>query len=117
VLKGMNHDDAPAQYMKNKSGAKPPQQQDVNTPAMPVVWARDNKNADGKVNKTLTTTMGAATDLTNEGLRRLLVNAAYQFTGLEVPAKADVELVGKYEPSFYGFDGHKKGVKPADLLK
>jgi len=117
VLKGMNHDDEPASYPKTKSGTKPPVQQDVNDPAMPVVWTRENKNTAGTVNKTLTTTMGAATDLTNEGLRRLLVNAAYQFTGLEVPAKADVELVGDYKPTFYGFDGHKKGVKPADLQK
>jgi hypothetical protein len=61
--------------------------------------------------------MGAATDLTNEGLRRLIVNAAYAFTGLEVPAKADVTLVGEYNPSAYGFNGFKKGVKPADLAK
>jgi hypothetical protein len=29
-----------------------------------------------------------------------------------VPEKANVSLVGTYEPSKYGFDGFKVGVKP-----
>jgi hypothetical protein len=61
--------------------------------------------------------MGASVDLENEALRRLLVNAAYWCVGLEdkIPEKADVALVGEYHPSFFGFNGFKKGVKPADL--
>jgi len=86
-----------------------------NDPMQPVVWLREPTNGAGKKNRILTTTMGSATDLKNEGLRRLLVNAAYSFTGLDVPAKANVDLVGDYQPSMYGFAGHKKGVKPADL--
>jgi hypothetical protein len=39
----------------------------------------------------------------------LLVNAAYAFTGLDVPAK-----VGEYTPTMYGFNGFIKGRKPAD---
>ena len=62
--------------------------------------------------------MGAATDLVNEGLRRLIVNAAYSFTGLEVPAKADVTIDGDYKPTFYGFiKDFKTTLKPADLEK
>lgn len=86
-----------------------------NEPMQPVVWLREPTNEAGKKNRILTTTMGSATDLKNEGLRRLLVNAAYEFTGLEVPAKAEVDLVGDFQPSMYGFGGHKKNVKPADL--
>ena len=59
--------------------------------------------------------MGAATDLLNEGLRRLIVNGVYQAAGLEVPAKANVDIVGDYQPRMFGFDGEKKGVKPDDL--
>jgi hypothetical protein len=36
-------------------------------------------------------------------------------TGLEVPAKADVALVGAYKPTRFSFNGYTKGVKPADL--
>ena len=113
VLKGMEPTDAPADYKKKAKGVE----QGVNDPMMPVVWTHDFKNEDGKVNHTLCTTMGAATDLTNESLRRLVVNASYQFTGLEVPAKADVTIIGDYAPSAYGFNGFKKGVKPEELQK
>jgi hypothetical protein len=112
VLKGMNPSDEPADYKKKRSNDK--QEQGVNDPLMPVAWTREVKNDAGKTNKVLCTTMGAATDLENEGLRRLIVNAAYAFTGLEVPAKADVTIVGEYHPTMYGFGGYKKGQKPSD---
>ena len=115
VLKGMNPTDAPADYKKPRATDK--QEQPVNDPMMPIAWTREVKNSAGTVNRILCTTMGAATDLTNEDLRRLVVNAVYSFTGLEVPAKADVSLIGTFEPTFYGFNGFKKGVKPADLAK
>jgi len=88
-----------------------------NDPMMPVVWLRTPKNEAGKTNKILTTTMGSATDLKNEGLRRLIVNASYAFTGIEVPERADVTVVGTFEPTMYGFNSFKKGLKPADLAK
>ena len=113
VLKGMTADTAPADYKKKRATDKA--EQGVNDPMMPVAWTRVNDNAFGKGNKVLCTTLGSSTDLANEGLRRLIVNAAYAFTGLDVPAKADVAIVGEFSPTFYGFDGHKKGVKPADL--
>jgi hypothetical protein len=114
VLKGMKPTDEPADYKKNRADK---QEQGVNSPAMPVAWLRVNDSDLGKGNKALCTTMGSATDLQNEGLRRMIVNAAYSFTGLEVPAKADVTLVGDYKPTMYGFDGFIKGRKPADMLK
>lgn len=99
VLKGMKPNDPPVE------GAK-------NNPLMPVVWLRDYKGS-----KILTTTMGAAVDLENEALRRLLVNAAYWATGMteQIPAKADVEYVGEYKPLWFGFGKFAKGVKPDDL--
>ncbi|HXH59976.1 MAG TPA: ThuA domain-containing protein [Fimbriimonadaceae bacterium] len=103
VVDGLHDDDQPANIEKQNSLG---QNQPVNDPMMPIVWTRG---------KTLTTTMGAATDLLNEGLRRLIVNGAYWMTGLDVPAKADVTLVGDYKPSPFGFGGYKKGVKPGDL--
>ena len=109
VLKGMKPEDEPADYKKKRATDKA--EQGINDPAMPVIWTRTHA---GK-NKILTTTMGSATDLANESLRRIIVNAAYSFTGLEVPATADVTLIGDYKPSFYGFNGFIKDVKPADL--
>ena len=54
-------------------------------------------------------------DGTNEGLRRLLTNTCYWLLELKVPSLADVELVGEYSPSPFGFGTYKKGVKPSEL--
>jgi hypothetical protein len=104
VLTGMKPTDPPVEGKKND-------------PMQPLVWLRNYRNETGKTNKIVTTTMGAATDLQSEDLRRLLVNAAYWAVGLEdkIPAKADVSYIGEYRPSMYGGNGFKKGVKPADL--
>lgn len=123
-LKGMNPSDEPADYKKkNRAGVE----QGVNDPAMPIAWTREVKNEAGKTNKVVCTTMGAATDLQSEGLRRLLVNSVYWASGIEVPAKTDVTYVDPYQPLMYGtkdgqpesdphrFRAFKKGVKPEDL--
>lgn len=86
-----------------------------NTPHQPLAWHRLHKNAAGKINKVFCTTMGSATDLRDESLRRLLVNSVYWGLDLEVPTKADVQLVGDFQPSAYSFNGFRKGVKPDDL--
>lgn len=110
VLAGMKPDDQPASYSKKrKDGVEQP----INDPMMPVAWTREMKNEAGKTQKIFCTTMGAATDLTNEGLRRLVVNGVFWGLGLDVPAKADVTTVGPYEPLMYGFNGSHKNVSPA----
>jgi hypothetical protein len=104
VLSGMKPDDPPVTGPKND-------------PLMPLIWVREYTGDAGKTSKIVATTAGAAVDLQNEDFRRLLVNACYWTLGLEknIPAKADVDYVGEYKPSFFGFGGGKKGVKPLDL--
>jgi hypothetical protein len=113
VLQGMRPSDPPADYKKSRASDR--KEQGINEPMMAVAWTRRYTNTDGKVNKVFCTTMGAATDLQSEGLRRLVVNAVYWGLGLDVPAKADVRYIDPYRPSMYGFNGFKRGVKPADL--
>jgi type 1 glutamine amidotransferase len=112
VLKGMKPTDAPADHTTRKG--KPRKQND---PMMPIAWVKTYKSASGKTGRVFTTTMGASQDLLSEGLRRLLVNACYWAVGLEarIPARADVDLVGKYEPRRFGEKAFQKGVRPADL--
>jgi hypothetical protein len=109
----MKPDDAPADHKKGGRNG----QQGVNDPMMPVAWAREVKNSSGKTNKVVCTTMGAATDLTSEGLRRLVVNSVFWGLGVDVPKQADVTPVGDYQPSKYSFNAFKKGVKAADHAK
>lgn len=87
-----------------------------NDPMMPVAWTKSYTTASGKQARVFTTTMGAATDLTNEALRRLIVNASFWALKMEekIPDKANVEIVGEYNPSRFSFGGFKKGVKPED---
>ncbi len=54
---------------------------------MPLVWVRHYTGEQGKTSKVFTTTMGAAVDLENEGLRQLLVNAAYWAAGLKIKSR------------------------------
>ncbi len=100
VLKGMNPDDA------------------INTDkkALPVAWTKTYTGDRGKTSTIFTTTMGHAGDFQDENFRRLMVNACYWCLGLgdKIPAKSNVEIVGKYEPNAIGFGGFKKGIKPAD---
>ncbi len=113
VLAGMKPEDEPLKdkTKKNHTGVE----QGLNEPMMPIAWTREYKNESGNTNKVLCTTTGAATDLLNESLRRMVVNAVFWGTGLEVPKMADVTLVDEYKPSFFGFKGYRKGLKPADL--
>jgi hypothetical protein len=113
VLKTLAPDSEPADYRKPRSTDK--QEQGVNDPPMAVAWTRLNRNDNGTTNRIVTTTMGSATDLENEGLRRLVVNGVYWGLGLDVPAKADVSFVDEYAPSFYGFDGFRKGLRASDF--
>jgi hypothetical protein len=103
VLEGMKPGDKPIEGPKNN-------------PMMPVAWVKTYRGEKGKTSRVFATTMGASQDLLSEGLRRLLVNASFWALGLEdkIPDRANVELVGTYEPLPFGFGGFKKGVKPSD---
>ncbi|MCX7424390.1 MAG: hypothetical protein NTW96_01935 [Planctomycetia bacterium] len=103
VLEGMKPGDKPVAGPKND-------------PMMPIAWTNTYRGDGGKTGRAFTTTMGAAVDLKSEGLRRLLVNAAYWCLGMEdkIPARANVDLVGEYDPSYFGFGQFKKNVKPSD---
>ena len=103
VLAGMNPTDEPVEGRKNES-------------MMSMAWAKTYQGTGGQTGRVFTTTMGAATDLNSEGLRRLLINAAYWCVGLEdqIPPKSNADLVGKYDPLPFGFGKYEKGVKPSD---
>ena len=116
VLSSLHPTDPPSTRSKATSAGV---EQGVNDPMMPIVWLRQPVNAAGKRNHVLTTTMGAATDLQNEGLRRLLVNGCLWSVGLsnKITDRLNVNLVGEYAPSKFGFGAFKKGVKPSDLAQ
>lgn len=93
-------DDADADYgMRPDDG---PPVAEKNDPMMPVAWTKSYKIPGGAQGRVFSTTMGSATDLNNEGVRRMLVNAAYWALGMEdsIPDSGSaVGIVGRYEPS------------------
>jgi hypothetical protein len=119
VLSGMKPTDPSATW--TKQWTKDKSTHGANDPMMPVAWVCENKSPGG-TNRVFCTTMGAATDMENEGLRRLVVNAAYWAFKLDVPARADVAFVDEYKPSAYTFKGmrngkyvgYRRGLTPAD---
>ena len=99
VLKGMRPEDPPSDKVM-----------------MPLAWTKYYPTAKGKA-RVFMTTMGASQDFENEGFRRMVVNACFWTLGLDgrIPPKTDVEFVGPYRPTRFGFNVFRKGMFPADL--
>lgn len=89
----------------------------VNDPMMPVAWTNAYTEPSGQTARVFVSTMGAADDLLNGGLRRLLVNAAYWAAGLEnkIPREADVAFIGEYHPHSFLSGTFTPGLKPSDF--
>ncbi len=104
VLEGMKPDDKPVTSAKND-------------PLMPLAWIKPYQLEGGQQGTAFCSTFGSGVDFESEDGRRLIVNAAYYLLGLEDQIKPDanVEVVGTYEPTFFGFGQFQKGKKPADF--
>lgn len=102
------------QSLKGMEPGSPP---NFDKSIMPVAWIKSYTGEAGKTSRVFFTTMGAAVDLQSEDLRRLLVNACYWAVGMEdqIPEKSNVEFVGEYTPTFFGFGTDKKGLRPQDF--
>jgi len=74
-----------------------------NDPLQPSSWLHPYVAPNGTKGMSFCTTMGASVDLVSEGLRRIIVNAAFYLNGLEVPPSANVAYVDPFYPTFYGF--------------
>lgn len=97
----------------------PPTKGPKNDPLQPLIWLRDYQYEDGKPGRIIGSTIGAAVDFENPGLRRFFVNSAYWATGLEsqITDSLNADPVGDYKPSPFGFNKFRKGTKVDDLRK
>lgn len=110
VLQGMSPDSPMASGIKRTVDGF---SQDLNQPMMPILWLMPGAQ------RVVTYTMGAATDLLNEGVRRVIINSSLYCLSLEskITPKLDVRLVGDYRPSAFGFGGYIKGRRVKELAQ
>jgi len=101
VLRGMRPDDGPS-----------------DKPQMPLAWTKSHPTARGSA-RVFMTTMGASQDFESESFRRMVVNACFWTLGLEdrILPKTNVDFVGTYAPTPFGFNTSRKGLTPAMLAE
>ena len=110
-LSGDGHAIVLGQILSGMSPQDTPVTDQRNDPMMPIAWTRTHNG--GRV---FVTTMGSADDLPNEGVRRMLVNAALWSLGMDDKIKPDldVSIIGEYNPTPFGFGKFIPGKRPAD---
>ena len=78
-------------------------QYNPNEPMMPIAWTKSYQIPNGAKGKVFASTIGSSTDLLTEGTRRMIVNAVFWCLDMDVPEKANVDIVGAYHPTGYAF--------------
>lgn len=89
-------------------------------PLQPVAWLKEYRTPEGTAAGTsFCTTFGSSCDFDDENLRRLLLNAAFFLTGVEIPEKTDVSYIDPFQAS--AFRNHRTSdyyralnLKPSD---
>ncbi len=116
ALTTLTGDSTPILLGQVLQGMSPTDALNERKPPIPVAWRKSYTGARGKAARVFTTTMGHAADFTNEGFRRLLVNACYWCMDMEdrIAPRSDAALVGEYTPRGIGVGKHARGVKPSD---
>lgn len=82
--------------------------------SLPVAWTKPWTGRLGRTARVFQCTMGSGQDFESEGVRRLVVNAAYWCLGMEdaIDPTSSVAIVGDYAPLGTGFDYEALGVVP-----
>ncbi|WP_425635995.1 ThuA domain-containing protein [Algoriphagus yeomjeoni] len=84
---------------------------------MPIAWTKEYSLDGGKTGKVLGSTLGSSIDFQVEDMRRLIVNASFWLLDMPevITSELSVDIVGNYEPTMFGFDSFRKGMKVSDF--
>ena len=84
---------------------------------MPIAWTKPYHIEGGKAGMAFASTLGASLDFQSEDMRRLVINASFFLLGMgdTVTPDLNVDYVGVYQPTKFGFDSFRKGMKVADF--
>jgi len=84
---------------------------------MPIAWTKPYQLEGGKQGMSFASTMGSSLGFQSADLRRLILNALFWL--LEMPETItpalNVDIVGEYNPTNFGFDTFRKGMKVGDF--
>jgi type 1 glutamine amidotransferase len=84
---------------------------------MPIAWTKPYQIDGGKSGMAFASTMGSSLDFQSDDLRRLILNASFWLLEMPESIQPDlsVEVVGAFQPTMFGFDTFRKGMKVADF--
>lgn len=84
---------------------------------MPIAWTKPYQLEGGKPGMAFTSTMGSSLGFQSADLRRLVLNASFWLLDMSETITPDlnVDIVGTYEPTNFGFDTFRKGMKVGDF--
>jgi hypothetical protein len=84
---------------------------------MPIAWTKAYQIEGGIPGMAFTSTMGASVDFQSEDLRRLVINASFWLLEMEgaITPDLNVDYVGEYKPTNFGFDTFRKGMRVGDF--
>lgn len=84
---------------------------------MPIAWTKPYQLDGGKEGMAFASTMGSSMGFQSADLRRLVLNASLWLLGMseQITPDLNVDYVGEYQPTMFGFDTFRKGMKVADF--
>jgi type 1 glutamine amidotransferase len=84
---------------------------------MPLVWTKPYQLEGGKQGMAFASTLGASLDFQSPDLRRLVINASFWLLGEGdvVTSDLNVDYVGTYQPTPFGFGTFRKGMRVQDF--
>lgn len=84
---------------------------------MPIAWTKPYQIEGGKAGMAFASTLGASLDFQSEDMRRLVVNASFWLLGMSgtITPDLNVDFVGDYQPTKFGFDTFRKGMRVEDF--
>ncbi len=104
-------------YGQSTSGMTSDSPVNLEKSIMPIAWTIPYQIEGGKEGQAFVTTMGASLDFESEDLRRLILNASMTMLGMgdQVKADSNVDYVGDYSPTMFGFGTFREGMKVSDF--
>lgn len=84
---------------------------------MPIAWTKRYQIEGGQPGMAFASTLGASLDFQSEDMRRLVLNASFWLLEMSdvITPDLNVDFVGEYNPTKFGFDTFRKGMNVDDF--